>query len=99
MHLNCHAVTGEGGRAIYFDGFAYDITERRRAERELKESEERYRGLFENANDIICTLDLGGNLTSVNRPGERIFGYGREQLIGRPPRSSSRPSTPGGCAR
>jgi PAS domain S-box-containing protein len=38
-----------------------------------------YRELFENANDIIYTHDLQGNFTSLNRSGERITGYSREE--------------------
>src|SRR5215212_5723551 len=60
-------------------GVATDITENRRAEASIRESEERYRELFENANDIIYTHDLQGNFTSLNRSGERITGYSREE--------------------
>src|SRR5215208_3335653 len=38
-----------------------------------------YRELFENANDIIYTHDIQGNFTSLNRSGERITGYSREE--------------------
>ncbi len=38
-----------------------------------------YREIFENANDIIYTHDLQGNFTSLNRSGERITGYSREE--------------------
>ena len=41
----------------------------------LRASEERYRDLFENASDIIFTIDLRGNLTSWNRRAEQILGY------------------------
>ena len=57
------------------------LVERHRAAAALKESAERYRELFENANDIIYTHDLQGNFTSLNRSGERITGYTREETM------------------
>jgi len=62
-------------------------TAKHRLEKSLmkqQEREQQYRELFENANDIIYTLDLAGNLTSFNKSGERITGYTREQLLNRP---------------
>lgn len=56
--------------------------ERVRAEEGLRENEERYRGLFENANDIVYTCDLAGNITSFNHAGERVLGYTREEALG-----------------
>ena len=45
----------------------------------LQASEERYRELFENANDIVFTTDFEGRLTSINRAGERLTGYRRDE--------------------
>jgi two-component system cell cycle sensor histidine kinase/response regulator CckA len=59
-----------------------DITNRKGAEEEVIATEERYRELFENANDVIFTSDLAGNLMSLNKAGELLLGYGREELMG-----------------
>jgi PAS domain S-box-containing protein len=72
-------LTDEHDNVLGVIGVATDITDHRRAEASIRESEERYRELFENANDIIYTHDLQGNFTSLNRSGERITGYSREE--------------------
>ena len=53
--------------------------ERERAEEALRQSEAGFRELFENANDLIYTTDLQGNFTSLNKIGESITGYTREE--------------------
>ncbi len=74
-------LTDERDNVLGVIGVAIDITDQRRAEASIRESEERYRELFENANDIIYTHDLQGNFTSLNRSGERITGYSREETV------------------
>ncbi|MFP3866711.1 MAG: PAS domain S-box protein [Desulfobacteraceae bacterium] len=59
-----------------------DITERSRAEEALKESEERFKILFEYAPDAYFLHDLAGNLIDGNRAAEKLVGFPREELIG-----------------
>jgi PAS domain S-box-containing protein len=57
------------------------LAERELAEHAIKEGEERYHELVENANDVVYTMDLDGRLTSVNRAAEAITGYTRDELL------------------
>jgi PAS domain S-box-containing protein len=52
----------------------------------LRESEDRYRDLVENSEDLVCTHDLQGNLLSVNPAPARVLGYGVEELLKTPMR-------------
>lgn len=58
----------------------HDISERRQAERALRESEERYRDLFENANDLIISTDPEGNILYANRAWMEALGYSAEEV-------------------
>lgn len=60
-------------------GAMSDFTERKRAEDALKESEEKYRDVIENAHDIIYTIDLDGKFTSLNAAGQRLLGYSLDE--------------------
>ncbi len=55
--------------------------ERERALRALQASEQRYREMVENANDVIYTRDLHGRFTSMNRRGLELSGYSLDQIL------------------
>ncbi|MCA1816610.1 MAG: EAL domain-containing protein [Acidobacteria bacterium] len=78
---NFYAVRDSAGRLLYFEGSVEDITEHKEAEIALAESEARYRRLFADANDIVYTTDLEGNYTSINRAGESLTGYTRDEIV------------------
>ncbi len=58
-----------------------DNSERRRNELQVRESEQRYHDLFENASDVIFALDLEGRFTSMNKAGEQASGFSRTELL------------------
>lgn len=59
-----------------------DITDRKRAEAALKESEEKYRNILENINDAYFEVDLRGNLTFCNTVLPRFLEYTQEEVVG-----------------
>ncbi len=61
-----------------------EITERKRTEESLRASEEKFRAVAETANDAIVTADSGGNVIYFNKGAELIFGYSRNELLGKP---------------
>jgi len=70
----------EEGQPLAIQVLIRDITEFKEAEERLKESEERYRSLFENSLEAVFTSDLKGNITAGNRALEELTGYSLEEL-------------------
>ena len=67
----------------YYMGLVRDITERKRAERVLAESQERLRAVIETALDAVVQMDAEGFVTGWNAQAEKIFGWTREEAVGR----------------
>ncbi|TFG29479.1 PAS domain S-box protein [Candidatus Thorarchaeota archaeon] len=63
---------------------AIDITERVHTEIALRENEEKFRGIFENSNDGIILTDTNGFIRVVNSSFEKLLGFDRDQLLGKP---------------
>jgi len=55
----------------------------KQAEKQLQDSEERFRSFFENSQGLMCTHDLQGNLITVNKAGAQLLGYETIELIGK----------------
>lgn len=81
LQLNGRVIVDDAGRANKLVGTVLDITERMQVEQALRQSEEKYRTLIENASDIIYTIDLSGAFTSFNNAGMRITGYTLEEAL------------------
>ena len=75
-------VRDDDGQPLYWQGVQFDITNQKRTEEALKESEERFRATFEQAAVGIAHVDLDGRWLHVNEKLLQIVGYDREEILG-----------------
>jgi PAS domain S-box-containing protein len=78
-YLNGFAVMYEGKLCLL--GAGIDLTSRESAQREVRESDKKYRSLFEQASDPILVTDFNGNFSDVNGSFCKLFGYTKKELL------------------
>ena len=76
-------ILDEAGNPAVLTGIVQDITERKRAEKALVESEKKYRALVENLNEGIWQIDKDGHTAFVNSRMARMLGYSPEKMLGK----------------
>ena len=83
--LHIRGIPGEGGRPVSYEGFVEDITGLRQAEEALRESEEKFRGVFAAESDGIALIDRKtGTITDCNEAFLLMHGYRKDEAIGLP---------------
>ncbi len=83
LEIWLHLSVFSPGKDFFFVVFE-NISERKKAEEILRESEEKYRSIVENINDVLYTLDNQGNITYLSPVVEHLTQYKVADLIGKP---------------
>jgi PAS domain S-box-containing protein len=78
--ISARTVCDENGQILYFEGTYQDITERKFVESGLRDSEQRFRTLFESAPVAIALHDALGRILETNRAYQRMVGYSGHEL-------------------
>jgi PAS domain S-box-containing protein len=84
VHSVGRPIFDASGSLVERVGTVVDVTERKRSETELRESEEQWRDVFENNPTMYFMVDAGGRIMAVNPFGAEQLGYGVDELVGQP---------------
>ena len=81
--LTAYPVTDENGDVIGYEGINLDISDRKRVENELRETNEFFMNLIESSVDGIIAADMKGNIFIFNKGAEALTGYAAEEVVGK----------------
>jgi PAS domain S-box-containing protein len=83
LSVNRRSVRNKDGEEIYIEGSVEEVTERRRIEDALIESEGRKAAILKSSLDCVITMDHQGNILDFNPAAEQTFGYKSDDVVGR----------------
>ncbi len=79
-HVTMSVVRGPDGKPRFLVGMVEDIEEQKRAEEELRQSEARFRAVFDSASVGVALMGLNHHVITANKSAQRITGYSEEEL-------------------
>lgn len=82
--ISANVLKDDLGNPVGFVSVIRDITERKRADKVLRKSEEKYRSLVEEISDVIFSVDKNGIITYMSPAVESLTGYKKSEIIGQP---------------
>jgi len=82
ISLHTSRIRNEKGEVVGLVGISQDITERKKAETRLRDSEAKYRDLVEQINEVIFSTDIEGKFTYISPTAEHLSGYKPEEMLG-----------------
>ncbi len=83
VHEQAEVTFDDAGTPLRMSGTTHDITDRKRAEEDLRKSEARLAGILEIAPEAIISIDRDGCIQLFNQGAESIFGYDSDEVLGR----------------
>jgi PAS domain S-box-containing protein len=83
FHVSATPLWNEDGSFSGSLAIVMDVTERKRMEEKLREREEKFRKIFENANDGLIYLDTSGRILDLNEKAAQTFGGSKEEFLGK----------------
>jgi PAS domain S-box-containing protein len=83
VEVHAHPILDDDGNVAQMIEYTLDITERRRAEEALRESELKLRSVTESATDAIISADINGTIIACNKASLKMFGYDKQEILGK----------------